>query len=356
MPTGSRTRGLGLDRYSGLYIFALFVVVFGLWTPDLFLTMDTVHYIAAQQAIVGMLALAVLIPMACGAFDLSVGATINLSAVVVAVLQTRHDWSMGTAIAVAITVGVLIGVVNGFVVVRMKVNSFIATLGTATLIGAVQTIVSDGSQPYPPISDAWTNLTQFEIAGFQIVVVYLLVMALLVWWMLERTPAGRYMYATGSNPEAARLSGVATGKWTWLSLVMSGAICGVAGVVYASLSGPSLTFGAALLLPAFAAVFLGSTQLKPGRFNVWGTLLAIYVLATGVQGLQFVTSVQWLSAMFNGVALILAVAFAGERQRALARGRRASRRRRRAVGALAGRQDAAVVDETSLPPPHSSAE
>jgi len=85
-------------------------------------------------------------------------------------------------------------------------------------------------------------------------------------------------------------------------------------VGYGSLSGPSLTFGQTLLLPAFAAAFLGSTQLKPGRFNIWGTVLAVYVLATGVQGLSFVTSAQWLSDMFNGVALIGAVWFAVSRQ------------------------------------------
>jgi len=95
------------------------------------------------------------------------------------------------------------------------------------------------------------------------------VLALLVWWVLEHTPAGRYIHATGGNPEAARLSGVKVGQWQWLSLLGSGTIAAVAGVFYSSLSGPSLTSGAALLLPAFAAAFLGSTQLQPGRFNMW---------------------------------------------------------------------------------------
>ena len=94
---------------------------------------------------------------------------------------------------------------------------------------------------------------------------------------------------SAATPNAARLSGVRVGKWTWLSLIIvSRASPALAGVFYSSLSGPSLTFGSALLLPAFAAAFLGSTQLKPGRFNVWGTVLAVYVLATGVQGLQYV--------------------------------------------------------------------
>lgn len=318
----------GFDRFSGLYIWAVFIIIFGIWTPNLFLSLDTVHLLASEQAVVGMLALAVMIPLVCGAFDLSVGANINLSAITVVLLQTDFHWSMWDAIVVAVVAGALFGAINIVVVVVLKVNSFIGTLGAATIIGAVQSIIVNGSQPFPPTNLAWTNLTQLPIAGFQIAFFYLIILALIVWWLLARTPAGRYMYAIGSNPEAARLSGVAVGKWTALSLLFSGIICGIAGVVYASLTGPSLTFGASLLLPAFAAVFLGSTQLKPGRFNVWGTMIAIFVLATGVQGLQLVTSVQWIGAMFNGVALILAVAFAGWRQRAALRARRVARESR----------------------------
>lgn len=325
MITAPRSVNLGFDRFSGLYLWAVFIIVFGIWTPDLFLSADTARSVASSQAIVAMLGIALLIPLAAGAYDLSIGATINLSAILAAWLQTHEGWGIWQSILVAVAAGTLIGLVNGFVVVQLHVSSFIATLGMATIIGAVQTIVTNQSQPLPPTSSAWLNLTQYKIfGGFQIVVLYLVILALLVWWVLEHTPAGRYIYATGGNPEAARLSGVKVGKWTWLSLVASGTIAAVAGVLYSSLSGPSLTFGASLLLPAFAAAFLGSTQLKPGRFNVWGTLIAVYVLATGVRGLQFVTGVQWLNDMFNGVALITAVAFAVWRQRSKA----ASGRRR----------------------------
>jgi ribose transport system permease protein len=310
----------GFDHFSGLYLWALFIVVFGVWKPSLFLTLDTARSIASSQAIIGVLGIALLIPLAAGAYDLSIGATINLSAVVVAWLQTDHHWDMWPAIAVAVAVGILIGVFNGLTVVKLHVNSFIATLGAATIIGAIQEIVTNGSQPLPPTGSAWLNLTQFQVVGgFQVVFLYLVVIALLAWWMLDHTPAGRYIYATGGNPEAARLSGVRVGLWTYLSLVASGTLAAVAGVLYSSLFGPSLTFGPALLLPAFAAAFLGSTQLKPGRFNVWGTLMAVYVLATGVKGLQFVTGVQWLNEMFSGIALIAAVAFAVSHQRSKAR-------------------------------------
>lgn len=306
----------GIERFSGLYIWALFIVVFGALNPDLFLTSNTLHSVAAEQAIVAMLGLAILIPLACGSFDLSIGANINLSAVLVTLLQVRWNFDMWTAIAITVIVGILIGVLNGFIVVVLQVSSFIGTLGVATVLVAVQTIVTNNLEPSPVISDTWSNLTQQKLFGFQMVFWYLILLAVALWWVLEHMPLGRYIYAVGGNPEAARLSGVRTGKYTWISMIMCGGIASIAGVLYASAVGPSLTFGNSMLLPAFAAAFLGFTQIRPGRFNVWGTVIAVYVLATGVRGIQYMTSVQWLNDMFNGLALILAVAFAGWRQRA----------------------------------------
>lgn len=315
-------QNLGFERFSGLYLAAVFILVFGLWVPDLFLTAGVMHSVAAQQAITGMLALAVVIPLAAGVFDLSIGATITFTAVLVARLQTENGVGMLPAIMIAVAVGALIGVANGFFVVKLRISSFIATLASASLVSAVQQIVTDQAQPLQPVKEAWLSLTQRTVFGFQMVVVYLFVLAVIIWWVLEHTPAGRYIYSTGGNPEAARLTGVRIDRWVWLSFVASGTIAGLAGVLYASLIGASLTFGSALLLPAYAAAFLGATQIKPGRFNVWGTIIAVYVLAIGVKGLQFVTDVQWLAEMFNGVALIIAVAFATWRQTRVVRPRR----------------------------------
>jgi ribose transport system permease protein len=301
---------LGLDRFSALYLGVIFIAIFGIWTPHLFLTMSTVQSVASSQAIAAMLGIAVLVPLATGVFDLSIGAVVNLTAVIVAVLMQRDNWNMWAAIAVSVAVGVVIGIVNGFLVVKLRISAFIATLGTATIIGAVMTIVSNQTQPLQPNSTLWANLTQYQIGGFQVIVFYLIAIALFFWWLLDHTPMGRQLYATGGNMEAARLSGIKVDKWVWVSLIISASLSGLAGVLYCSLSGPSLTFGAALLLPAYAAAFLGSTQLKPGRFNVWGTVIAVYVLAIGIQGLQYVTGVQWLGDMFNGIALVVAVGFA----------------------------------------------
>jgi ribose transport system permease protein len=314
-----RKFSLGLDRYSGIHLFVAFLLIFGVWSPDTFLTLNTVHLIASEQAVAGMVALALLIPMIAGQFDLAVGATANLGGLIAVQMQVQHGWPAIPSLLFAAAIGLVIGAVSGFIVVKLGVSSFIATLGMGSVIAAVQTIITGGVTPPPVPSQFWNNMTQDKIAGFQIVVLYLIVLAFILWWILGHTPVGRYMHATGSNPEAARLSGIQTGRWSWIALIASSGISALAGCFYVSLTGPSLSFGATLLLPSFAAVFLGSTQLVPGKFNVWGTLLAIVVLAVGAQGLQLVSGIQWVQDMFNGVALILAVALSVGRQRSVGR-------------------------------------
>ena len=319
----------GFDRFSGLYLWALFIIVFGIWVPDQFLTAATLHSVAAQQAVTGIVALAILIPLAAGLYDLSVGATAGLVSVTTVVLMNDHGWGPVPAMAFGMAVAIIIGCANAFIVVRLGVNSFIATLGMSSILAATQVIVSHNAQPLPPTSAGWNNFTQTTVGGFQIVVLYMLIIAFVLWWLTAHTPTGRYLYAIGGNPEAARLSGVRIQSFTTVALVISATVAGGAGIMFASLNGPSLNFGGTLLLPAFAAAFLGSTQLIPGRFNVWGTLLAIFVLATGVQGLQLVSGASWLNDMFNGVALIIAVALSIQRSplRPLARVQGAHRTR-----------------------------
>ena len=312
------SRYLGLDRISGVYLWIAFLAIFGLWRPTEFLTSITLHSVASEQAVAGIVAIAVLIPLICGHYDLSVGANANLAGIIAVVIQQKWGWSVPLSIVFAVAVGTVVGMVNGVFVVRFRVNSFIVTLGMASVLGAIQVIVTGQRQPNPILASSWNNFSQYSIGGFQIVVFYLILLGVAAYWFVEHTPIGRYMRATGANPDAARLSGVRVDRWSFISLVISGGIAALGGVLYSSLTGPSLSFGATLLLPAFAAAFLGSTQLQPGRFNVWGTLLAIYVLATGVAGMQLVSGQQWLSDMFDGIALILAVTLAVSRQRRIA--------------------------------------
>jgi ribose transport system permease protein len=316
-----KSLSFGFDRFSGIYLFVAFVITFSLWAPETFPTSGTVHLLASTQAVAAVVALGLLVSMAAGQFDVSVGATANLAGIVAVMVQLNGVMSAVPAILLGVAVGAIVGFVNGFVVVKLRVDSFIGTLGMSSVLTAVQVIVTNNEEPLPVDSKLFNGMTQNNLFGFQYVVFYLIIVALVLWWFLTKTPAGRYLYAVGGNREAARLSGVNVDRWTWIALIMSGTISGVGGILFVSLTGPALAFGPSLLLPAFAAVFLGSTQLTPGRVNVWGTLIAIFVLATGVQGLQLVSGVQWVAAMFNGLALIVAVALASSRMRQTSRGR-----------------------------------
>ena len=189
------TRGLGLDRFSGLYLLLIFIVVFTVWQPHLFPTVSTADTVLSGQAVSAMIAMAVLVPLIAGEYDLSVGATANLSAVVALDLQTVYHWAVIPAIVVALLSGVLVGIVNGFIVVRLRVSSFIATLGVGSLIAAAQTVISGNNEPLPEISNAWLNFTQTTIAGFQIAIIYVIALAVFLWWLLEHTPVGRYLHA-----------------------------------------------------------------------------------------------------------------------------------------------------------------
>jgi len=308
-----RSIDLGFNRFSGLYVFAVIIVTFGIWIPDTFLTTQTLKSVASQQAVVAILALALLVPLASGVFDLSVGAMLGLGVVLVCKFQSM---GMDFMFAIALTVGIgaAVGAVNAFVIVVFRVDSFIATLGSSSILGAMVYWVSGNEQIVTGISPNFVHLGQGTLWGVPLPVVYLIILAALLLFLTEYRPLGRKLYATGGNEVAARLSGVRTDRLVVFSLILSGAIASLAGVIFAATIGSgSLSAGPPFLLPAFAALFLGSTQIHNGRVNVLGTLVAVYVLGAGVKGLLLVGAPFWVGDLFNGVTLIAAVALAVRR-------------------------------------------
>jgi ribose transport system permease protein len=311
----ARKWSLGLDRFSGLYVWAGLIVIFGIWMPDLFLTRDNARIVAGDEAITAILALGLVIPLAAGVFDLSIAANMGFSAVFVTWYQS-HGHSPVVAVVLAILAGTLVGLVNGFVVVRLHVDSFIATLGMSSVLAAGAYWVTNGQQIVTGISPGFVKIGTTQWFSVPVPVYYMAALALLLWLFLEFRPGGRYLYAVGGNPQAARLAGVRVDRIIFGAMVASGTIAGFAGVVLAAKLGTgNPTSGPAYLLPAFSAVFLGATQIKAGRVNVLGTLIAIYLLATGIKGLQLAGAPVFLNDLFNGLALILAVALAARSKR-----------------------------------------
>lgn len=305
-----RRRSLGLDRFSGLYVLAALIVLFGLWVPDLFLTSSNVLIIAGDQAITAMLALGLAVPLAARVFDLSIAGTLGLSVAIVIWMQSQ-GYPPWLAVVVTVLAGTLVGLVNGLVVVKLRVDSLIATLGMSSILMAGAFWVTGGQQIVSGISPSFLTLGTGMPLGLPLPVYFMATIAAVLWYVLEYTPVGRYLYAIGGNPEAARLAGVHVDRTTWGSLAVSGTVAAFAGVILAAkLGSANPTVGPSYLLPAFAAVFLGATQIKAGRVNVPGTLVAIFLLATGVKGLQLAGAPAYVNDLFNGLALIVAVALA----------------------------------------------
>ena len=317
----------GLGKASVLYLLALILVLFGLWIPETFLTHTTFKVVLGDQVVIGILGLAVLVPLTAGTFDLSCGAMLAFSLVIVSWFQSETGVNGVLSALIALVACAGAGFVSGLVVVKFRVNSFIATLGMSQVLGAATLYISSNRQIVGVFSPTFLRFGRREIAGIPIVVYYLAVIAVVIWYVIECTPLGRHLQATGANPEGARLAGVRTDRMVWGSLVVSAVIAGLAGIIYGAKVGSfSNTFGPPLLFPAFAAVFFGATQFK-NRANVWGTIAAVYTLAFGVKGLQlaFSSGVYWITPLFNGLALLVAVALASRKAIPRLRLRAASR-------------------------------
>ena len=142
----------------------------------------------------------------------------------------------------------------------------------------------------------------------------MLVVAAILWYVLEYTPFGRQIYATGAGRDAARLAGVRTDRLIFLSFVVSAVLASLAGVIYGARigAGPP-NVGANFLLPAFSGAFFGSTMIRPGRFNVLGLLLALCIVSIGINGLQLYGIQFWIVDLYQGLVLVIAVIFARSR-------------------------------------------
>jgi ribose transport system permease protein len=303
-------RALSFQNVSAIYIFALLFLVFSLWIPNTFLTSGTWRSLLSDQSITCLVAVGLVVPIAAGVVDLAVGAEVGLGAIIVAWLIANQHVALPAAIALTLLSGAAVGVIIWLLIVRARINAFIATLGMSSVLLAAIAWIS-GSQQILNLGAGFQNIATNQLFGLAYPVYIMLVVAALVWYVLERTAAGRRVYATGGNIEAASLAGIRTSRVIFFSVVTCGVISALAGLLESSqLATGDPTIGPPYLLPAFAAVFLGSTQFRGGRCNVWGTVVGAYVLATGVKGLQLAGAPIWIPDLFNGLALLLAVGMA----------------------------------------------
>ncbi len=300
-----------VQRYALPIVWGLVCLFFSVLpaTRDTFPTSGNFSTIFGSQAIIVILTLGLLIPLTTGDYDLSVAFNLTLASMVLAVLNVNYGWSVGWAILAALGSSVAVGLINGAFVIIFGIDPFIVTLGTGTFVYGVVLWIS-GSNTISGVSNTLVNPVIVDrFLGIPLEFYYGLALCVIIWYVFEFTPLGRRLLVVGRGRNVARLSGLRVSRIRWGALVASGLIAGLAGVLYAGTTGAAdPSSGSQLLLPAFAAAFLGATTIMPGRFNPWGSLIAVYFLVTGITGLQLLGVESFVQQLFYGGALVLAVA------------------------------------------------
>jgi ribose transport system permease protein len=301
-----------LQRFGLVLAWAIVAIFFAIKLPDTFPVWGNwaqTIFGSPSSVVVAIVALGLLVPLTTGDYDLSIGATLALSANTVAILNVNHGWSIWAAALAGLVVGAIVGTVNGGFVVIFGVDPFIVTLGMATFLQGIVYWIS-ASQNITGVSSVLSKWTiQERLFGIPVHFYYAVALAFVIWYVFEFTPLGRRLLFVGRGRNVSRLSGIRVDRMRWGALIASATIAGLAGVLYAGAQGSSdPTSGSAFLLPAYAAAFLGATAIQPGRFNPWGTLIAVYFLATGINGLQLLGVPSYVQQLFYGGALVLAVA------------------------------------------------
>ncbi|WP_298960731.1 ABC transporter permease [uncultured Roseibium sp.] len=323
-PTKAEMEGLSLRSrlfrllpvYGLVILTLLLILLFSILLPRTFPTLLNLRAIISDKAIIALLSLGAMIPMAAGRIDLTVGYGIVLWHILAISLQTMFGIPWPAAVMIVLMLGAMTGFFNGLLVEVAKIDSFIATLGTGTVLYAIALWHTGGRQVVGVLPEGFYAVNGTFVFGLPITGFYVLAITIAMWLVLEYTPIGRYLYAIGANQRAAQLNGIPTRKYVIGSFMASGMMTALAGVLLASkLRIGQASVGLEFLLPALVGAFLGSTTIKPGRVNVWGTVVGVAILAVGISGIQQFGGSFWVEPLFNGVTLLIAIGIAGYAQR-----------------------------------------
>ncbi len=330
--TSVLTRALSV--WGLLILLVILMIVFSALRPDTFLTYFNIRSILSNKSVQLLVALSVFVPMVANQFDLSAGFNVGISQVLAIGLQAQ-GWPWPLAVAAVLLLGALVGLANGLLVTRVKIDSFIATLGTGTILYGLNAWYTGGQQVLAELPRSFLAISG-SLGPIPAPAIYGLVVSVALWIVFEYLPLGRFLYVLGASPRAAELNGIAASRYITLAFVAAGTLASFAGIVLQSqLQVGQSSVGQEYLLPAFTAALLGATSVRPGRVNVWGTVLAVAVLAVTVAGLNQLGAPFFVEPLFNGAMLILSVGLAVQA---------AQRRQRRGAQA-----DRAAID--AEPPP-----
>jgi ribose transport system permease protein len=329
-----RRRDLG--SLTPIVFFICLILGFGAAEPSVFLATGNLTSILNDGAVLAILACGLTIVLVAGEFDLSIAAAASFGGALAAVLVTKAGWSLVLVVAAVTVSGVLIGLVNGVLVTTFDIPALIATIGVSSLLDGFTLWITGNTVIFTGFTDTFLKLGSWSVGGLQAPVFYLSGIAVFLAIALRYTATGRHLYATGGNRAASRMSGIRVQRLVVLAFVISGLLGALAGLVYTARQG-SLTpqFGTGLLLPTFAAAFLGSVTLTRRSFHIVGTVIGVYLIETGTVGLLIVGGPAYTQQLFAGAVLILATIGGRYRGRGDASQRHWIRFRRSAIVAAA---------------------
>ena len=290
------------------------MVFFTLASPN-FLQTDNLVAILQATAVNGVLAIACTFVIITSGIDLSVGTLMTFSAVMAGVVLTYWGLPIGWGIFAAIASGAACGWVSGVLIAKLKVPPFIATLGMMMLLKGLSLVISGTKPIYFNDTPEFPMISQESLIGWLLpalpipnAVLILFVVAVLASLLLNKTVLGRYTFALGSNEEAVRLSGVNVDFWKIIVYTVSGAICGIAGLLIASrLNSAQPALGQGYELDAIAAVVIGGTSLSGGSGTILGTIIGAFIMSVLTNGLRILSVAQEWQTVVTGIIIILAV-------------------------------------------------
>ena len=304
-----------LARYGTLASLAALLTVFSLARSDVFPTVDNLLNIMNQVSILGTMAFGLTVCLVMGLFDLSIAAMATLGGYVATFLLVQYPDTISVPLAVLISLAVAgaIGVFNGLIVSYLGISAFIATLATGSIITGAMLGISNSKTIITGIPDEFLVIGQGSVFGVSNPILIMLAIGVILWLLLEHTQLGRRLYAIGGSAEASRLSGIAVKRYAPIALAICAGCAGLGGLIAASVLGAGRPQGVGdtYLLNAFAAVFIGASSLRPGKFHIIGTFIGVMLIGVINNGLSVMGVPTYWQYIVQGVLLIIALFSAG---------------------------------------------
>lgn len=293
---------------NAMVIVMLLVIAFFLYRSARFGTPENLVTILIAAAPFALIALGQTLVILTGGIDLSVGSVIAVSAMSSALMAKSFPDQLWLALVVAVLAGLIAGAINGFVVSRMNVPPFIATLGMLTLGSGAAYVIGNGA-PINGLPSGFGAFANTEFLGLKLPVILMIVCIVGLGIAMKRTAYGMRVYAVGGNRLAAEIAGVKSTRILFSVYTISGVLAGLSGLMLASrvISGaPNL--GQGYELDAIAAVVIGGASLMGGRGTIWGTALGLLLIQTLNNGLDLLIVPSYWQNVIKGVLIVAAVA------------------------------------------------